>query len=206
MSANEKFPVTHEPLSLEWDAVERLPPASLEFLGRLMAWSAYIEYDLFCLYAIAKGGDLVECRRKFFRNTRGMFLRVQQVEKAFAGRLRGGLASAFANIMRDAKALCEHRNDWAHNPLFLFGPDARLSMLKVASGDFAGDLVFVDQHRETALLPLLKKLHGQLITLIGLLGNPAGGKVFFVFGPTDAATMEQIRTLASEPAAARNPK
>jgi hypothetical protein len=184
-----------EPLYLGLDPVGILPPAVLDLIGRVMAWSCYVEFDLFQLYAIAVPNDLVARRREFYGETLGMAARIRKVRNSYQGRLEGDLAKALHSVLDEAQALATFRNNWAHNPLFVYGPDRQLAMLKVASGDFAGDLEIPNLEHLISLLPNLQDFHRRLTLLIGLLGNPTGGHVVFAFGPVDATMAEQIRSL-----------
>lgn len=81
-----------DPIILELDPVSELPEGAIALIGRILAWSTYVEFDRFQLYAIAKQGDLVARRREFDKNTHGMRRRIDLVGKAYARRLKGDLA------------------------------------------------------------------------------------------------------------------
>jgi hypothetical protein len=194
-----------EPIILELDPVGELPEGAIALMGQILAWSTYIEFDLFQLYAIAKQGDLVARRREFYKNTHGMRRRIDLVRKAYAGRLKNDVAKAFESIMKEAEAMALLRNDWAHNPFFMYGADPKLMMLKVSSGDFAGNLAPIDVEQMMPLLPLLGDFHRRLTMLIGLLGNPTGGDIIFAFGPMDEQISKQLQALIDERASAPSP-
>ena len=107
--------------------------------------------------------------------------------------------------MKEAEVMASLRNDWAHNPFFMYRADPKLIMLKVSSGDFAGNFAPIDIEQMTSLLPLLGDFHRRLTMLIGLLRNPTGGDVIFAFGPMDEQMREQLQALVGPRASAPGP-
>lgn len=194
------------PIILEHDPVSRIPHEALMILGQLMAWSAHIEADLFALYAIAKGGDLIKLRRFFYKTTAGLYQRSKLVREAFAERFTAEDSVLFEKLLDEVEVLASVRNEWAHNPLIRYGPEEHLCRWQLASNDFAGTVSRLDLDAVQRVgLPSLPELHNRLLRLIGFLGNPTGGQVFFVFGELTNDVAGQLRSLGADPGAASDP-
>ena len=69
-------------VELAADPLTIIPDDELKLIGEIMAWTAYIEADLFMLFLVAYPGEAARRRRQFYRDTRGLYSRARLVRKS----------------------------------------------------------------------------------------------------------------------------
>ena len=180
------------PIELLIDPVAEIPVEELTLLGELMAWTAYIEVDLFLLFLLANPGDEIKRRKQFYRETKGLHGRIKLVRSSFEGKLSGVTEEALKILLQRAEWLAQVRNDWAHNPILRFGPKRLLVRWIVGSGDFAGRLTKVDGAKIRPLLPDLQQLHQGFTNLAALIRSPEGKSYAIAFGEKSERIEAQI--------------
>ena len=193
------------PIILELDPIKEIPAEEIAILGELIAWTAYIEVDLFTFYIIGKPGNEVKRRKVFYKRTAGLRQRVRLVRETLRGKLRKELVTPFDALMAEVEALADVRNEWAHNPIIRFGPKRTLVRWEVGSGEFAGRLVPVDVKVVRPLMPHVAQLHLNLRNLAALVNSPTGEQFAISFGERDAHMEAQIKRLLSALPSARPP-
>lgn len=179
-------------IELSTDPVAEIPADELTLLGEMMAWTSYIEVDLFLLFLLANPGDTIARRRQFYRRTAGLYARIKLVRLSFEGKLVGKLAQALEALLKEAEVLAQLRNEWAHNPIIRFGPKRSLMRWVVGSGDFAGGLMKVDAAKIRPHMPTLRQLHVNLTNVAALINDPEGKSYAIAFGGKSERMEAQI--------------
>ncbi|MCJ2010445.1 hypothetical protein [Methylobacterium sp. J-092] len=187
------------PIELLIDPIAEIPEAELTLLGEFMAWTAYIEVDMFLLYLLANPGSEVQRRKEFYRDTSGLSRRIALVRTSFEGKLEGVQKEALRILLERATILSRARNEWAHNPMIRFGPERLLVRWIVGSGDFAGRLVKVDGAAIRPHLRDLQQLHQGFTNLASLIRSPGGESYAIAFGEKTERLEAQIARLISPP-------
>lgn len=179
-------------IELSTDPIAEIPQDELLLIGEIMAWTAYIETDLFLLFILANPGDPVRRRKQFYKQTAGLYARIKLVRQSYEVRLQGDHAEALARLLQEAEALAKFRNDIAHNPVIRFGPKRALMRWMIGSGDFAGNLAKADSSIVRPLLPHLRRLHQNLQSFAALINSPEGKSFAVAFGVSDERVEAQI--------------
>ncbi|MFK5598295.1 hypothetical protein ACFZ8E_15065 [Methylobacterium sp. HMF5984] len=179
-------------IELASDPLSIVPPDELQLIGEVMAWSAYIEADLFMLFLVAWPGDAERRRRQFYRDTRGMHGRAKLVRQSFEGRADGPIMAALGRLIEQVNILGSFRNDVAHNPLIRFGPKRALMRWTPGKGTGAGTLSLVDATAARQVMPAIRQLHDDLRNLAALLHSPSGGSFGITFGEMNERMEAQI--------------
>ncbi|MFJ6326535.1 MULTISPECIES: hypothetical protein [unclassified Rhizobium] len=181
--------------------INDIPNDEIALLGEMMAWTAYIEVDLFTLYILGKPGSEVKRRKEFYKQTAGLKQRVRLVRETLHAKLHAELAGPFNALMTEVEILADVRNTWAHNPIIRFGPERTLVRWEIGSGEFAGRLVRVDAKVLRPLMPRVEQLHLNLRNLAALVNSPTGEQFAITFGERDARMDAQLKRLlaASRP-------
>ncbi|MGU3662136.1 hypothetical protein [Methylobacterium fujisawaense] len=185
-------------VELAADPLAIIPDDELKLIGEILAWTAYIEADLFMLFLVAYPGEATRRRRQFYRDTHGLHSRARLVRQSFEGRSDENVMQAIDRLIEQIKVLGSFRNDIAHNPIIRFGPKRALMRWTPGSGTGAGNLTRIDAKIVRSVFPEIRRLHDDLRKLAAVLHSPSGSSFAIVFGETDERIEAQIsRYIAS---------